>query len=1078
MLQFITGGAGTGKSTRIGEEMRRLRQAGKTVYYLVPEQYSFEMERRYYADDILVYSMERLADAIFRRCGGLAGAYASDTVQLMLMRETLRDVGNGLSLLQKSAGKPGFAAGMLSLRAELMRAGVDAGALEEAARSLRPAAGEGDALPLKLRDLALIFEGYGAAFSRSFLDPSARLARAVEKAAENGFFDGAYVFVDEYKSFTGVQLQMLAVIIRQAESVSVALCDDPSRQGDALFEGVRETARKLKGIAAKENIPVAPPIQLTEPHRFAAPEIGWFGSQLFKPAPEPFPGPAPGIQCAKLENEYEECFFAAAWIQSAVREKGYRYEEIAVLARDMEARRSGLEAAFDRYDVPYFLDSGRTVESSPVIRCALHLFGIILRPLDREEALMLFKCGLLPVDLEEISAFEEYTYVWDVTGYSFARPFTENPAGFSEREMEERDEEKLARAEKVRQLLVRLHSRLKQALESEGPARGLYRVLEEEGIRAAVQARLDTLIENGDEAEAEDLRLGWDSLMGFLDAAETVRQLRAESGEEMAVSDCIELLRTVAADTPLTPRPQTLDSVLAGDLSQVRVGEKRAVILLGCNEGVFPRAAAPDGMFTSGEREALIALGLPVQGGEAENLIDERFSAYKAVTTPSEQLVLTYAAGDAAGAVMSPSEVVLSLWAAVPGASFSTGRDLGPYFFSQSLSTAFLQAARLPEGAERRTLECLLEADSVWNGRLRKLRHAAARAGETPVSGPVSEALFAPVKDERGEPLMRLSPSQVERYFSCPFAYFCRYGLGIRTPVRAELNPLARGSILHFLFRRALETEGFTALPPEEVHKLTIRILAEYLDTALGGGEEKSGKFLYYFHRLQEAALEILLALQRELGQSAFRVAAAEEPIAPGGEVQPLTVRDPSFTVQVGGKIDRVDEASVDGEQFVRVIDYKTGGKAFKLSEAKEGLNMQMLLYLFAVGESRGRFAGTVPAGILYMPAGPRQLKFGRDEGDALARAGLFKMNGLVLDEEPVLRAMEQVPGSFIEPPGRNAADSRISREGLEELKAGSEELLRRMGAALLAGEVAPAPKESGGKSPCTWCEYKVLCGK
>src|SRR5699024_11106483 len=161
-----------------------------------------------------------------------------------------------------------------------------------------------------------------------------------------------------------------------------------------------------------------------------------------------------------------------------------------------------------------------------------------------------------------------------------------------------------------------------------------------------------------------------------------------------------------------------------------------------------------------------------------------------------------YAAGDAAGAVMSPSEVVLSLRAAVPGASFSTGRDLGPYFFSQSLSTAFLQAARLPEGAERRTLECLLEADSVWNGRLGKRRRAAARAGEVPVSEPVSEALFAPVKDERGEPLMRLSPSQVERYFSCPFAYFCRYGLGIRTPVRAELNPLARGSILHFLFRR------------------------------------------------------------------------------------------------------------------------------------------------------------------------------------------------------------------------------------------------------------------------------------
>ena len=138
---------------------------------------------------------------------------------------------------------------------------------------------------------------------------------------------------------------------------------------------------------------------------------------------------------------------------------------------------------------------------------------------------------------------------------------------------------------------------------------------------------------------------------------------------------------------------------------------------------------------------------------------------------------------------------------------------------------------------------------------------------------------------------------------------------------------------------------------------------------------------------------------------------------------------------------------------------------------------MQMLLYLFAVEESAGRFRGTVPAGILYMPAGPRPLTFGRDEGDGTMRDQLFRMNGLVLDEEPVLRAMEEVPGSFIEKPGRRSEDSRISREGLRELKAGSEELLRRMGAALLAGEVAPAPQESGGKSPCTWCEYKVLCG-
>ena len=127
MLRLILGGAGTGKSARLAGEMASRRREGKRVFYLVPEQYSFEMERRFYQDDIQVYSMERLADAVFRACGGLAGAYASDTVQLILMREAVREAGGNLSLLRRSAAQPGFASGMLALKNELSRAGVDAG---------------------------------------------------------------------------------------------------------------------------------------------------------------------------------------------------------------------------------------------------------------------------------------------------------------------------------------------------------------------------------------------------------------------------------------------------------------------------------------------------------------------------------------------------------------------------------------------------------------------------------------------------------------------------------------------------------------------------------------------------------------------------------------------------------------------------------------------------------------------------------------------------------------------------------------------------------------------------------------
>ena len=51
--------------------------------------------------------------------------------------------------------------------------------------------------------------------------------------------------------------------------------------------------------------------------------------------------------------------------------------------------------------------------------------------------------------------------------------------------------------------------------------------------------------------------------------------------------------------------------------------------------------------------------------------------------------------------------------------------------------------------------------------------------------------------------------------------------------------------------------------------------------------------------------------------------------------------------VSLTGIIDRVNVLKKDGEVYVRVVDYKTGAKEFSVSDAKEGLNLQLLIYLF-----------------------------------------------------------------------------------------------------------------------------------
>ena len=100
------------------------------------------------------------------------------------------------------------------------------------------------------------------------------------------------------------------------------------------------------------------------------------------------------------------------------------------------------------------------------------------------------------------------------------------------------------------------------------------------------------------------------------------------------------------------------------------------------------------------------------------------------------------------------------------------------------------------------------------------------------------------------------------------------------------------------------------------------------------------------------------------ISQSRFVPEHLEWGLGFGRDYPPLRIDTGKGIVTVGGTIDRVDVyLGSDGCRYVRVIDYKTGHKSFRLPEVLLGLNMQMLVYLAALVES-GR---ELPAGVLYI---------------------------------------------------------------------------------------------------------------
>lgn len=116
---------------------------------------------------------------------------------------------------------------------------------------------------------------------------------------------------------------------------------------------------------------------------------------------------------------YDECEYVAGKIKHLVIEKGYLYSDISVICHDTEPYRGVLSEILEKYEIPYFSDEHADIDVKPVIRFVNSIFRCLIYDFDREDVLALLKSGLTEFSVEEISLFENYLFVWNVSGSAF-----------------------------------------------------------------------------------------------------------------------------------------------------------------------------------------------------------------------------------------------------------------------------------------------------------------------------------------------------------------------------------------------------------------------------------------------------------------------------------------------------------------------------------------------------------------------------------------------------------------------------------------------------------------------------------
>ena len=114
-LKFILGRSGSGKSTYILEEIKRKAQENETapIIMLVPEQYTFEMEKRMSTlfsgkekDKFLrarVLSFKTISSIVFSQVGGLTNVTINNSGKAMITSSAIEIVSKDLNIFSKAS---------------------------------------------------------------------------------------------------------------------------------------------------------------------------------------------------------------------------------------------------------------------------------------------------------------------------------------------------------------------------------------------------------------------------------------------------------------------------------------------------------------------------------------------------------------------------------------------------------------------------------------------------------------------------------------------------------------------------------------------------------------------------------------------------------------------------------------------------------------------------------------------------------------------------------------------------------------------------------------------------------------
>jgi ATP-dependent helicase/nuclease subunit B len=1082
-LEIVRGVHNSGKTKYIYDRIKKLSNDMNTSCILVvPEQITYEKEKEIidYLDtdgiiNIRIMSLKRLAFSVLEEAGGIKTPAINDYGKIMLLGNIMRKKKEELSVFKKASSHEGMYREINSLINEFKSCGISI----EFIKSVSNKINEDENLKNKLNDIGIIYEELQRHLDENYLDDEDIISLSSRKINESGLVKSAYVFFDEFEGFTVNELKLVREIVKYSKEVvaSVTLPQDEieiqSRQEYNSCLKMIEGLKSLNeyGIEVKEKF-MEGKKSLKDDIDFLSTSIFGYDNVLYKGEPE-------NIGFFYAVNPYEEVKTTADMIISDVRDRGYRWKDIALVTGEDNQYAINVEKVFSEYEIPCFMDRKRDIINHPLLVMILSILDIAIKNYKKEDIIRFLKCGYTDMDIGRIEDLENHAIKYGIDGYKWKRKFKYGTGNIEE----------LEASRKYAVGLLKTVEELIGDSSWEEKINSLVSIITELNIYEKIKNETYELRNIEMFEEAYENSQIWNSVMEIFEQTVNI------SGEsETGIREFREILKTGFEEFSLSIIPPEDDCIILGIIGKTLI-EKKKVYFLGMNEGIIPGTHTSRGILYDDERDYLIEKGAGMFSN-IDGLSLEQFKLVKIMNSVEEELVFSYSLGDVEGRTLRPSTYADRIKTVFPELKIAGGiieKGCRPEKLRPSLNYISEKIRESINGCEMDAIDKNLlywirenrnDFSSLMDEALAYDNKAVIEDGNL-----VEEVFDMPLK---------MSPYSIENYSTCPFKYFIENGLKpvVREEYKIDYKDI--GSLYHKIIEevtnKIIADEGFIEKDVDQIRQEVKGISQEVFSVENESNDlmNDSHRNRYIRSKIESTTEKAAVSIVRQLKKSSFRPAYSEASFGMGdGEMNPVELKNEKGSVFLRGRIDRIDVYKGDEGSYINIIDYKSSNKNIDLNDVINGLQIQLFLYLDAVisynskiFENKGSFAG-----VFYFHIDNPMLDGDQFDAEDIDEEIFrrFSLKGYAIDDISIINKMDV---DFIENRSSDvlesikmtkkekfSASSKILKEEhIKNLLQIIEKKIIEVSDCIGRGLIEIRPYKYKDKVPCEYCDLISIC--